>query len=304
MPEGQAVRPDHQEYADSASSSAASRAPGDSPSISATSSSRKEPPRTDAVDTNRRARGDRPSSRSRARVSIRLVTWALLSWTGARLACPSRTMIALSSRSPRNTSARMRGFPAAPAASSISVWSGTAPSTSPIRTTWASRSSGPRLILVHRRFRAGQTAAWPARPNGKPMARIQHSGQDASSRGMDRRARMVARSAHWNVVHGDQDRAGRGQFLQLVQRRGRAQLAGRRGHHAKPPSDCFLAGLGQQQRFPRARFAVDEQQPPLALLRVVQEAEDGLGLRLAPPHRGTPVSHGIPQPGPPSCALA
>jgi hypothetical protein len=85
-----------------------------------------------------------------------------------------------------------------------------------------------------------------------------------------------------DVVHGEQDRVGGDQLLQPVQRRGRAQLADRRGHHAKPLPACFLAGPGQQQRFPRARSGSDEQHPALALLRAVQQAEDGLELRPAP----------------------
>jgi hypothetical protein len=60
------------------------------------------------------------------------------------------------------------------------------------------------------------------------------------------------------------------------------------------PRPVIPRGPGQQQRFPRARFASDEQHLALALLRAVQQAEDGLELRPAPPHRETLVSHGIP----------
>ena len=69
---------------------------------------------------------------------------------------------------------------------------------------------------------------------------------------------------------------------------------------------CFFASLGQQQRLPGARFAFDEQDLALALLRAVQQAEDRLELLPASPHRAGPVwstlvSHGILQTGPPSC---
>ncbi len=69
---------------------------------------------------------------------------------------------------------------------------------------------------------------------------------------------------------------------------------------------CFFASLGQQQRLPGARFAFDEQDLALALLRAVQQVEDRLELLPASPHRAGPVwstlvSHGIPQTGPPSC---
>ena len=119
---------------------------------------------------------------------------------------------------------------------------------------------------------------------------------------MDRSACVVARSAHWTLSTVTRTGPAETSSVQPVQQRGRAQLAGRRGHHAKPPPACFLAGPGQQQRFPRARFASDEQHPALALLRAVQQAEDGLELRPAPPHRAflALVSHGIPQTGPPS----
>ena len=63
---------------------------------------------------------------------------------------------------------------------------------------------------------------------------------------------------------------------------------------------CFFVSPGQQQRLPGARFAFDEQDLALALLRAVQQAEDRLELRPASPHRAgpawsTPVSHGIPR---------
>ena len=45
---------------------------------------------------------------------------------------------------------------------------------------------------------------------------------------------------------------------------------------------CFFVSPGQQQRLPGARFAFDEQDLALALLRAVQQAEDRLELRPAP----------------------
>ena len=65
---------------------------------------------------------------------------------------------------------------------------------------------------------------------------------------------------------------------------------------------CFFVSPGQQQRLPGARFAFDEQDLALALLRCPAD-EDRLELRPASPHRAgpvwsTPVSHRIPQAGP------
>jgi hypothetical protein len=51
---------------------------------------------------------------------------------------------------------------------------------------------------------------------------------------------------------------------------------------------CFFVSPGQQQRLPGARFAFDEQDLALALLRAVQQAEDRLELRPASPHRAGP----------------
>jgi hypothetical protein len=52
---------------------------------------------------------------------------------------------------------------------------------------------------------------------------------------------------------------------------------------------CFFVSPGQQQRLPGARFAFDEQDLALALLRAVQRAKDRLELRPASPYRAGPV---------------
>jgi len=99
---------------------------------------------------------------------------------------------------------------------------------------------------------------------------------------------VVARSAHWTLSTVTRTGPAEAGSSSPPSERGRAQLAGRRGHHAKPPPACFLAGPGQQQRFPGARFAFDEQHPTLALLSAVQQAEDGLELRPRAPASGNP----------------
>ena len=81
---------------------------------------------------NWRVRADSPLSLSAASIWIRSETWA-----DVRLARPSATVMASSSSSPRKASASMKGFPAAPTASSTSAVSGAAPSTSLITAIWA-----------------------------------------------------------------------------------------------------------------------------------------------------------------------
>ena len=104
---------------------------------------------------------------------------------------------------------------------------------------------------------------------------------------MDRSACVVARSAYWT--------------LSTVTRTGPAETSpsspSSEGAGLSSPAAAATtrnpAGLlprrpGPAAAISPARFASDEQHPALALLRAVQQAEDGLELRPAPPHRGNP----------------
>ena len=72
----------------------------------------------------------------------------------------------------------------------------------------------------------------------------------------------------------------------------------------KPPPACFLAGLGQQQRFPRARFAFGEQQTGLGPAGPASRSRTVSNSAPCPRIGGPCSATASTKPGPPSYAIA